>query len=115
MIIRSPSPPRGDRGQDTAHGEEPQQDRPVDGVAAERVTELVGEDPSQLLLVEEIHHRGVGHDDRPVQADGHRVERRVGLDVELRDDLGVEGGGCVVQRPMELGNDRSSTRMAEPR
>jgi hypothetical protein len=73
----------------------------VDGVTAHGVAELVGQDPAQLLLVEEVDHPGVDDDDGPVQPEGHGVEAWLGLDVELRDDRCVQGGRRVVQRPLE--------------
>ena len=58
-----------DRFEDAAEADQPEQQRAVDRVAAERVAELVREHEPQLLLVEEVDQRGVDHDDRLVHAD----------------------------------------------
>ena len=80
-----------------------QQQGPVDGVAALRVAELVGDDEPHLLLVEQVEQRGVDHDDRLVHADGHRVGDRVVDDVELGQLLDVEDPAHLGQQPVHAG------------
>ena len=83
---------RGEEGK-IAHPEvhENDGDRRVRRVAAHDVTELVAENRAKLVLVEDLEQPGVNHDERLVEADGHRVRDRCLAHVELGSLGPVEG------------------------
>jgi hypothetical protein len=97
-----PDPPERYRAEHPAQLQQPLEHRLVDGVAADRVAQLVGDHEAHLVLVEQLQQRGVQHDERLVHPDGHRVGERVVADVHLRQLLHVQHASDVGQHLVQL-------------
>ncbi len=91
----------GEQGQRAqAHVQEDLGDGPVEGVAADHVPHLVGDQGPELLLVQQLKRGGVQHDEGIVHPVGAGVEDRGLGDVQLGNPGPVEGGaGLDMDRP----------------
>jgi hypothetical protein len=73
---REPGEPGGEHDQDQQH-------RPVGRVPGQNVPYLMPDDRAQFLRVAQVDQAGVDHDERLLEADGHRVRERCLRDIHL--------------------------------
>ena len=84
------------------------------------MTDLVPDHEPELVVLEQVEGRGVQHDERPVQAEGHCVHPGVVHDVELGHLLQVERGGGldhhrVHRRELALADPDRHPEMHQPK
>ena len=100
LYSESPERHPGERG---GQGDHVGQQRPVEGVTAQGVAELVSQDEAQLVVVQEVQEAGVQHDLGAVDSDGGGVVRRIGLHIQRWQGLRIEGRGSLGVQPVHLG------------
>ena len=97
-----------------AHQRQDRGDGAIERVPAHHVTQLVGQQDAELVLVQQLERGGMEHDERIVDPVRAGVEERRLGDVQLRDVRPVEGGADLDVQLPERGNWVGPTRTALP-